>query len=54
MAKKRKDENGLLIPAGIMIGLGIGFMTGNIPAWLFIGLGSGFVGMFLGTKLSKK
>ncbi len=49
MAKKRnsrkeedKSNAGLAIPAGLFVGIGIGFLSGNIPAWLFIGLGSGF------------
>ncbi|MAG44699.1 hypothetical protein CL633_02315 [bacterium] len=32
----------LFIPAGVLLGLGIGFLTGNIPAGLFIGIGAGF------------
>ena len=46
MAKKKdkKEEIAwLFIPAGIFIGLGLGFYTGNIPMWLFIGLGGGFL-----------
>jgi high-affinity Fe2+/Pb2+ permease len=43
MAKKNKDKpEGLFIPAGVIIGLGVGFLTGNIVAWLLIGLGIGF------------
>ncbi len=40
MAKKY-DPAGLLIGAGVLIGLGIGFLVNNIPAGLFIGLGCG-------------
>ena len=45
MKKKKEDLSGLFIPAGVFIGLGLGFLFGNLPAWLFIGLGAGFVGM---------
>jgi hypothetical protein len=34
---------GLFIPAGIFIGLGAGFIAGNVPAGLFLGMGIGFV-----------
>lgn len=33
---------GLFIPAGLLVGMGIGFLT-NFIAGLFIGLGAGFV-----------
>lgn len=33
----------LFIPGGVLLGLGYGFMTGNVPGGLFIGLGLGFV-----------
>mgnify|MGYP007044079528 CR=1 FL=1 len=45
---KDKDKNsaaGLAIPAGLFVGMGIGFLTGSIGGWLFIGLGAGFVVM---------
>jgi len=40
---KERDVAGLFIPAGIFIGMGIGFLVDNIVAGLFIGLGGGFV-----------
>ena len=54
MAEKSEDEKrqwnvaGIAIPAGTLIGLGVGFYTDNIPAGLFIGIGGGFVAMFIG------
>jgi len=36
------------IPAGLFIGMGIGFLVGNITAGIFIGLGSGFLAMMIG------
>ncbi len=44
---KKNDTSGVLIPAGLLIGIGIGFLTGQIPAWTLIGLGAGFLAMFL-------
>lgn len=49
MAKKDKKEcecgkgSALFIPAGIFIGMGVGFLANNLPAGLFIGMGAGFV-----------
>jgi len=41
--KKKKGLSGLFIPAGIFIGMGVGFITDELVAGLFIGLGVGFV-----------
>ncbi len=41
--KQDKSVAGLFIPAGIFIGMGIGFITGNVPAGLFLGMGAGFI-----------
>jgi len=40
--KRRKDDAGLFIPAGFLMGFGLGFAFGNIPAGMFGGLGVGF------------
>jgi len=56
MEKKKKARDnpaGLAIPAGLFIGMGIGFMQDNIVPWLFIGLGVGFLVMLV-VSLSKK
>ncbi|MFC2067993.1 hypothetical protein ACFLTP_03160 [Chloroflexota bacterium] len=45
--KKQWSITGVAIPAGVLIGLGIGFLTGNIPAGLFLGLGGGFLVMMI-------
>jgi hypothetical protein len=50
---KKKDMGALLIPGGIMLGFGIGFLTGNLPAWMFLGLGSGFVGWVIVSLIGK-
>lgn len=54
MPKKRqeKDESGLAIPAGLFIGIGVGFLLSDIVPWLFIGLGGGFLVMLI-SKLVK-
>ena len=42
--KKKDDEpEALFIPAGVLTGMGFGFLYGNLVAGLFIGLGLGFV-----------
>ena len=45
--KKRKGVTGLAIPAGLLIGMGVGFLVDNITAGIFLGLGGGFVGMII-------
>lgn len=50
---KKNDAGALFIPAGLFLGFGVGFLTGNIPAWLFIGFGVGF-GAFAITTVFKK
>ena len=45
--KKDYDRSGLFIPAGIMIGMGVGFFTGQVPGGIFLGLGLGFLAMAL-------
>lgn len=51
---KYKDAAGsLFIPAGVLMGLGFGFVFNNLPAGIFIGLGGGFL-LFALTVLMKK
>ena len=45
--KKRKGVSGLAIPAGLLTGIGVGFLIDNIPAGTLIGLGSGFLLMII-------
>ena len=52
--KKKNDIEGIAIPAGLFIGMGIGFLTDNFVAWMFIGLGAGFLFMLLAILLKKK
>lgn len=39
----KKGVGGLFIPAGIFIGMGIGFLIDQLVPSMFIGLGAGFV-----------
>ncbi len=45
--KKDKGISGLAIPAGIFIGMGVGFLIDELVAGLFIGLGAGFLLMLI-------
>ncbi len=45
--KKQKGVSGLAIPAGLFIGLCVGFLVGNIVGGLFLGLGGGFLIMLV-------
>ena len=54
MAKKDKSVAGLLIPGGLLIGMGIGFLVDQLVAWMFIGLGVGFVAAFIAFLLEKR
>lgn len=57
MAKKEKDKkediSGLFIPAGLFIGIGLGFILENLVAWTLMGLGAGFLGMAIAKILLK-
>jgi len=39
---RRKTFGGIFIPAGLFIGMGIGWLVDYMVAGLFIGLGAGF------------
>ena len=45
--KKHKGVSGVAIPAGLFIGLGVGFLVDNITAGIFLGLGGGFLIMMI-------
>ncbi len=51
--EKKSDICGVLIPAGLLIGLGVGLMIHQVPGPMFIGLGVGFIGLFLGKLFIK-
>jgi len=44
-SKRRREISGLFIPAGLFIGMGIGWALGYLVQGLFIGLGAGFLAM---------
>ena len=46
---QKKDWNiaGIAIPAGVLTGLGVGFLVDNITGGIFIGLGGGFLAMMI-------
>jgi hypothetical protein len=43
--REQRDVGGLLIPAGLFIGLGIGLLVGRPDVGVLAGLGAGFLGM---------
>lgn len=45
--KNQKGISGVAVPAGLLIGIGIGFLTGNVTAGVFLGLGGGFLGLII-------
>jgi hypothetical protein len=45
--KKNKGVSGVAIPAGLLIGMGVGFLIDNIAAGIFLGLGAGFLVMLI-------
>lgn len=54
---KRRDDKGiegLFIPAGIFIGMGIGFLVDNLPGGMFIGMGCGFAAFAISVMVKKK
>lgn len=57
MAKKQEKKNhekgGLFIPGGLFLGMGFGFLYGQLIPGIFIGLGAGFV-LFGITQLISK
>ncbi len=58
MSENSKDNRGgpagLFIPAGLLGGMGVGFLVGNIPAGMFIGLGIGFAAFAIVALTTKK
>lgn len=51
---KKKSVNQLLIPAGLLIGIGIGLAVNQVAAGTLIGLGAGFFATFLFARNKKK
>lgn len=53
--KKKQDDGAgaLFIPAGVLTGIGVGFLVENVPAGTMIGLGIGFLLFALVTVFKK-
>lgn len=49
----KKDKNDLLIPSGLLIGLGVGLIIGQVAGALLIGLGVGFFMSYFGSRCKK-
>ena len=45
--KKHWGIAGVAVPGGLLLGMGIGFLIGNVPAGMFMGLGGGFLVMMI-------
>jgi len=45
--KKPRGATGVAIPAGLLIGLGVGFLFDHVAAGCLIGLGGGFLLMMI-------
>lgn len=41
--KKHENPGALFIPAGVLTGIGVGFLINNVAAGTMIGLGLGFL-----------
>lgn len=52
--KNRREIGGLFIPAGLFIGMGLGFLYNHLVEGLFLGLGAGFLLFALMYLLKKK
>jgi len=51
--RKKSGIGGIFIPAGIFLGMGIGFLLNNVVAGLFIGLGAGFAAFAVSLLLKR-
>lgn len=49
-----KKPGGLFIPAGILLGMGFGFLIDDLVVGLFIGLGAGFLAFAISLFMTKK
>ncbi|MFC2010674.1 hypothetical protein ACFLUR_00045 [Chloroflexota bacterium] len=45
--KRQWGITGVAIPGGLLIGMGVGFLIGNVTAGIFLGLGGGFIVMLI-------
>jgi len=57
MAKAKKEDKsiaGLFIPAGLFLGMGLGFALDNFVAWMFAGLGAGFAAFAIALLIERR
>jgi len=47
---KKHHNNGIILPAGMFLGIGIGLLTGKVAAFTLIGIALGFLGMWLANR----
>lgn len=52
--KKKEEVGALFIPAGVITGMGFGFLYDNLVAGLFIGLGFGFTLFAISALIEQK
>lgn len=52
--KHKEEMGGLFIPAGLFVGMGLGFLFNQLVAGMFIGLGVGFLFFAIASLFSKK
>jgi len=53
MKKTHEDRSGLFVPAGLFIGMGLGFFLDQLVGGIFVGLGAGFLAMALSKNMGK-
>lgn len=54
MKINKEDRSGLFIPAGLFIGMGVGFFVNQIVGGIFVGLGLGFLAMAVAKSAAHK
>ena len=47
---KKKYDSGIFIPAGLLLGIGVGMLTNQVAPFTLIGLALGFIFMYLFKK----
>lgn len=52
--KKKDDYSGIAVPAFLLMGIGYGFLVGNLVAWTLLGLGFGFLVMLIIQAMRKR
>ena len=45
--KRTGGVTGVAIPAGLLIGIGVGLLVDNVAAGVMLGLGCGFLGLII-------